>query len=100
MVTTSPSESAPSEVPVENCSEGTSDMFSKEFPVGSPKNASWRWMDFRLVGVDGGCMSSGAGKHSIIGEIGIGGGDWIGGDGIVGESVTFQKEYMLFVLFG
>lgn len=38
----SPSEYAPSEVPSEYGSEGASDIFSREFPVGSAKKASCR----------------------------------------------------------
>lgn len=83
MVTASPSDNAPSEVP----SEAASDMFSNELPDGSAKKASCRWIDLRLTGVEGVGTSS-AKKHSITGDEGTGGGDWIGGEGIVGDRVT------------
>lgn len=93
IVTASPSDRAPSDVPSEGASEATSDMFSNELPVGSAKNASCLWIDFLRVGVGGGCMSaSSAGKYSITGDDGMGGGDWMGGDGIVGESVTLIPQ--------
>lgn len=39
----SPSERTHSEeIPSENASEGPSDMFSSDVPVGSATNASWR----------------------------------------------------------
>lgn len=74
--TASPSDNAPSEVASEGASDTTSDMFSSELPVGSAKNASCLCMDFLLVGVGGGCGStSSAGKYSITGDDGMGGGD-------------------------